>query len=590
MSNAQAHPPSAHPRNWPLFRSLRGLSPAGLGFDLIAGLTLAAIAIPEQMATARLGGFPPGVGLIAFVVAAVGFAVFGANRQLSTGADSTITPIFAGALALLAATGSPNYAELAAALAMLVGVILVLAGLLRLGWIADLLSAPVITGFLAGVSVHILLSQAPTVMGVAGGSGGALSKISALVAQAHAANPTAIAIGLGVFAVIFATEKLNPKIPGALIALVLATLATIAFDLDHHGLPVLGQVSGALPAPQLPHLHPESLRALVGLAGLIALVVMMQTAATSRAYCPEGQDPDINGDYTGVGAAAILAGLFGAFPVNASPPRTAVVSASGGRSQASSLFAGLVVLLLALFGGALLARAPTAALAGVLLFVAQRIFRLDSFRALLGRARIEFALAVGTALLIVLLPIQTGVSLGVFLSLAHGVFAATQTRPIPFERAAGTTVWWPAPPGATAHNATAQNANAQNATAQNATAQDAPGVIVMGFQAPLSFLNAYEFRRGVMRALDSRPPGTRLLVLEASSLVEIDYTASTVLADVITEARKLGVDFAVARLESVRAQEAFDRLGLTAQLGPDHLFHTVAEAVDALAPSRPTLH
>ncbi len=566
MPNAQVHPT----HDWPVFRSLRGLSAAGLGFDLIAGLTLAAIAIPEQMATARLGGFPPGVGLITFVVAAVGFAAFGANRQLSAGADSTITPIFAGGLALLAATGSPPYAELAAALAMLVGLMLVLAGLFRLGWIADLLSAPVITGFLAGVSVHILLSQAPTVLGVAGGSGGAISKIAALVAQAGAANPIAIAIGLGVFAVIFVTEKLNPRVPGALIGLALATLATVAFNLDHHGLAVLGQVAGALPAPQLPHLHPESLRALVGLAGLIALVVMMQTAATSRAYCPQGQDPDINRDFTGVGAASLLAGLFGAFPVNASPPRTAIVAASGGRSQVSSLAAAVVVLLLALFGGQLLARAPTAALAGVLLFVAQRIFRLDSFATLLRHARIEFALAVGTALLIVLLPIQTGVSIGVFLSLAHGVFAATQTRPIPFEQAPGTTVWWPA--------------------SKAISGDHEPGVMVMGFQAPLSFLNAYEFRRGVMRALESRPPGTKLFVLEAGSLVDIDYTASTVLADVIAEARKLGVDFAVARLESVRAQLAFDRLGLTAQLGPDHIFHTVAEAVAALGAPAPTLH
>lgn len=580
MSNVQAHPTHDHPaRDWPLFRSLRGLSPAGLGFDLIAGLTLAAIAIPEQMATARLGGFPPGVGLIVFVVAAVGFAAFGANRQLSTGADFTITPIFAGGLALLAATGSPHYAELAMALALLVGSMLVLAGLFRLGWIADLLSAPVITGFLAGVSVHIVLSQAPTVLGVTGGGSSALGKIAALVSQAGAANPVAMAIGFGVFAIIFATEKLNPRVPGALIALALATIATIALNLDHHGLPVLGQVAGALPAPQLPHLHPESLRALVGLAGLISLVVMMQTAATSRAYCPEGQDPDINRDYAGVGVACLLAGLFGGFPVNASPPRTAIVSASGGRSQVASLAAAGVVLLLALFGGQLLARAPTAALAGVLLFVAQRIFRLDSFRTLLRHARIEFALAVGTALLIVLLPIQTGVSLGVFMSLAHGVFTATQTRPIPFEQAPGTTVWWPASPASA--GAVAGKPDPQPSEV---------GVMVMGFQAPLSFLNAYEFRRGVMRALQSRPPGTRLFVLEASSLVEIDYTASTVLAEVITEARKLGVDFAVARLESARAQLAFERLGLSAQLGPDHIFHTVAEAVAALGAPKPTLH
>ena len=558
MSNAQP----AHARDWPVFRSLQGLTLPGLSRDLVAGLTLAAIAIPEQMATARLGGFAPGIGLIAFVVAAVGFALLGANRQLSAGSDSTITPIFASALALLATTGSPQYGELAAALALAVGLILLFAGLFRLGWIADLLSAPVITGFLAAISVHILLSQAPTALGVPGGGANVFQKLATLWTQAGAANPVAIAIGLGVFAMIFVTEKLNPRVPGALIALVIATGLTVAFNLDRHGLAVLGAVNVGVPQPHLPHLRLETLRALIGLAGLIALVVMMQTAATSRSYCPPGEDPDINGDFAGVGAASLMAGLFGAFPVNASPPRTAIVAASGGRSQAASLLAAAAVLLLAVFGGALLARAPTAALAGVLLYVAQRIFRLDSFAKLLRDARGEFALALATALLIVLLPIETGVTIAVFLSLAHGVFTTTQTQPILFERAPGTTVWWPAvTPG---------------------TGETEPKAVVVGFQAPLSFLNAYEFKRGVAKILDQRSKTATLLVLEASSIVDIDFTASTVLSALIDQSRKTGVDIAVARLESVRAQAAFDRFGLTEQLGRDHLFQTVAEAVHTL--------
>ena len=152
-----------------LFRTLRGLSPADFNRDLAAGLTLAAIAIPEQMATARLGGFPPQIGFFAFIAGTLAFAAFGSSRLMSVGADSTITPIFAGSLALLAASGSPEYAGLAAALALMVGAILIAGGILRLGWIADLLSRPVITGFLAGISVHIVLSQAPTVLGVPSG-------------------------------------------------------------------------------------------------------------------------------------------------------------------------------------------------------------------------------------------------------------------------------------------------------------------------------------------------------------------------------------------------------------------------------------
>src|ERR1700676_4629299 len=176
------------PAPWPLFKTLRGLTAADLNSDLAAGLTLAAIAIPEQMATARLGGFPPQIGFFAFMAGTLAFAAFGSSRQLSVGADSTITPIFAGSLALLAASGSPNYAGLAGALALLVGVILIAGGTIRMGWIADLLSKPVITGFLAGISIHIILSQAPTVLGIPNISGNVCQRVAGLAAHIGAIN------------------------------------------------------------------------------------------------------------------------------------------------------------------------------------------------------------------------------------------------------------------------------------------------------------------------------------------------------------------------------------------------------------------
>jgi MFS superfamily sulfate permease-like transporter len=172
-----------------------------------------------------------------------------------------------------------------------------------------------------------------------------------------------------------------------------------------------------------------------------------------------------------------------------------------------------------------------------------------------------------TTALIVALPIQTGVAIGVFLSLAHGVFTITRARPIAFERVAGTTVWWPASPAR--------------------PGETEPGVMVMGFQAPLSFLNAYEFRRGVLRAFTGGEGATRLFVLEASSIVEIDFTAADILREVITKARGAGMDFAVARLESVRAQAAFDRFGVTELLGEDHIAHSVEAAIRALAAADP---
>jgi SulP family sulfate permease len=562
--------PSPDGRGWPIFRSLQGLTLGGLGQDLPAGLTLAAIAVPEQMATSRLGGFPPEVGLIAFVAAALGFAAFGANRQLSAGADSTITPIFAGSLAAVATVGSPHYAALASALALMVGVILVVAGRLKLGWIADLLSRPVLTGFLAGIALHIVLSQAPSILGLPENSGSVFQRVSALTAGFRAINPTSIAIGLGVFAVTFGAEKLNARIPGALIAMVGATLATVVFELERHGVQVLGHVSAGIPAPGFPYLGLQSVRPLVGLAFVVSLVVMVQTGATTRSFSGEDGDPDVNRDYVGVGVGSILGGVFGAFPVNASPPRTAAVADSGGSSQCSGLLAAAVILVLVVFGTQWLAHVPTAALAGVLLFVAQRIFHVRSFLDIRRRAPAEFWLALGVTALIIALPIQTGVAIGMFLSLAHGIFTISRAQPIPFERVSGTTVWWPA-------------------SRESGEATEV-GVIVMGFQAPLSFLNAYEFRRGMFQAIMRSEGVAHLFVLEASSIVEIDFTASAILSEVIEKARRGGMDFAIARLESVRAQAAFERFGITSLLGQDHVFRSVDEAIRALGSGRhPTL-
>ncbi|QUD90450.1 SulP family inorganic anion transporter [Phenylobacterium montanum] len=554
--------PKARPA-WPVFQALQGVTMAELGGDLIAGATLAAIAIPEQIATAQLGGLPPQLGFFAFIVAGLGFAAFGSSRRLSAGADSTITPIFAGSLAGMASVGSAHYLALAAALALLVGLILVLAGAFKMDWIADLLSRPVITGFLAGISIHIVISQAPAILGLSEGSGDVYHRLARLWAEAGGVNPAAVAIGLGVFATILLGERVSARIPSALAALVAATLACGALGADRLGVRLLGAVPAGVPAPALPAIVFDDLPRLFGLAVLIALVVMMQTAVTSRSFAGEDGDPDIGRDYVGLGVANALSGLAGAFPVNASPPRTAAVAESGGRSQVAGLTAVLAVLLLAAFGTKVLAAIPVAALGGVLLFVAQRIFHVGELRELWGRTRAEFGLALLTMALIAALPIQTGVAIGVFLSLAHGVFTVTRAQPIPFERMPGSTVWWPASPHATGETET--------------------GVLVTGFQAPLSFLNAHDFRRGLLSAIEEGRGRLRLVVLEASSVVEIDFTASAALIEVIGKARAAGMDFAVARLESVRARAAFDRLGIAEALGADHIFPSVEQAIRTLA-------
>src|SRR6202051_3842997 len=222
-------------KEWPLFRSLNAYRLSFLTHDLFAGLTLAAIAIPEQMATARLGGFSPQIGFFAFLAGSLAFAVFGSNRFLSCGADSTITPIFAGGLAALAASGTPEYQVLAAALALMVGLLLLAAGIFRLGWIADLLSIPVTTGFLAGISVHILISQLPGILGQPSPDGPMLQRLAILAAHLNQTNPFTLLLGLGVLAVVALSERIDARIPGALIGLLLAGGGTALFGLAGRG-------------------------------------------------------------------------------------------------------------------------------------------------------------------------------------------------------------------------------------------------------------------------------------------------------------------------------------------------------------------
>ena len=548
---------------WPVFRSLNAYRIQFFSHDLFAGLTLAAIAIPEQMATARLGGFSPQIGFFAFLAGSLAFAAFGSNRFLSCGADSTITPIFAGGLAVLVASGAPEYQALAAALALMVGLLLVAAGIFRLGWIADLLSIPVTTGFLAGVSVHIVISQLPGILGLPSPDGPMLQRLTILAGHLNQTNPFTLVIGLGVLVIIAGSERIDARIPGALIGLALAATGVALLGLDSHGVSVLGAVTVALPSVAIPEISLSRFASLVSLSLIIAVVVMVQTAATTRSFPSTPDEPaDVDRDFVGVGVCSLLSGLIGAFPVNASPPRTAVVCETGGRSQLASLVAGTIVIALLAFGAALLSRIPNAALGGVLLFVALRIIRLSQIVAIYRQSLGEFFLIIATAAAIIVLPIEQGVGIGIALSLLHGIWSTTRARVQVFERVPGTSIWWPSSP--------------------HLPGEQVPGVIVAGFQAPLSFLNAYHFRRDILDALQSLPQKARLIVLEATGIVEIDFTAAQVLRDLIGRCHADGVDFAIARLESIRAQEAMARFGIEELLGKDRLFHSVEQAIAAL--------
>jgi len=545
-------------------RSGGGYTVRDLPFDLIAGIALAAIAIPSQMATAHLAGFPPVQGFVAFAAGAAGFTLFGANRYLVICADSTIAPIFASGLAHLAATGTHAYFALAASFALMVGGTLFCAGLFKLGWLADLVSAPVTAGFLAGIAVHIIISQLPFLLGIAVPHGHLLQNASEIVSHLGETKVLTLALGLVVFGTTVCAALVNPRIPGALIGVAAATAAVFWFELEKQGVAVLGSVSGGLPGFHIPSISYREAAESVPLAFVVAAMVMVQSAATTRAFPgTQGTSASINRDFTGIGAANLISGVFGTFAVNASPPLTETVSESGGRSKFAVLAAAALILALALYGTVLVAHIPQSALAGTLMFVAIRLVRLREILSVLRHASGEFLLIIATFAAILLLPVGTGVAIGIALSLLHGMWSMTRPRLVAFERVPGTSIWWP--PG------------------RGRKGETIEGILVIAFQAPLSFLNAYAFREGVRRAISELPAPPQLVVLEASNIIEIDFTAAQILLALIKDCARQNIAVAVARLESLRAQDGFERFGIAEMLPRTHLFHSVDEAIKALS-------
>jgi high affinity sulfate transporter 1 len=549
-----------------VFSSLQGYRRAWITADLLAAVTLLVIAVPEQLATSRLAGMPPITGFYAFAAGSFLFALLGSNPQMSVGADSTIAPLFAVGIARLAPAGSVHYVDLVGILAVMVGVLVTMIGLLRLGWIAELLSAPIITGFLAGVAVIIVVHQLPDLFGLPGASGSTVHRITLVVTHLGDANGWALGIGAAVFAIVVAAERIDRRLPGALVGLIGSTVAVGALGLHAHGVTILGTLAHGAPRLGLFDVSWSAIGSVAPLAGVVALVVVSQSAATTRAFADEGHyEVDVGRDFVGVGAGNIVAGLVGSFPVNASPARTAAVASASGRTQLTGLGAAAAVLVLVPAAG-LLKDVPLATLAAVLIFVATRIFHVRDLVAIARFDRFELGLAVVTLLTVALVGVEQGIGVAVGLAILDRTRLSARPQLHVLGRIPDTTSWAP--------------------LSINADAAQVPSVLAVLFATPLWYANAVHFRAQLTESL-ARALGTpRLVVLDALGMSDIDYTGSRALGAVMDELDSDHTAFAVARAGE-HAREGLRRSGLLARIGEDHFFPSVDEAVRALGPKSP---
>lgn len=549
-----------------LLSSLWGYRRSWLPGDLLAAVSLLVIAVPEQLATARLAGMPPVDGFYAFAAGTVLFAVFGSSRQLSVGADSTIAPLFAVAVGAIAVTGSARYTALVAVLAVLVGVAVMAVGLLRLGWIAEFLSAPIISGFMAGVAVIIVVHQLPDLLGVPSSAGSTTHRIIEVTSHLSHLSLTTLAVGLAVLAVIGGGARIDRRFPAALVAVLASTILVAVVHLDIHGVATLGSVAHQGPHLGLTELSWSTLRSLAPIAAVVALVVISQTAATTRAFADRGGYPvDLNRDFLGVGAGSVAAGIIGAFPVDASPPRTAAAATAGGRSQAAGLAAVAVIIgLIPALGS--LRDLPQATLAAVLIIVGARIFPVRDLRNIFRFDRVEFALALITLLAVALIGVQEGIGVAVGLAILDRTRLTSKPQLHVLGRIPATTSWAPL-------------SGAENA-------QQVPGVLVVLFATPLWYANAAHFRAEITAARSRAVGALSLIVLDAVGMSDIDYTGAGALSEVLDGLDHDHIHFALARA-GTHTRASLQRSGLLDRIGAQDLYLTVDEAVTAL-PGHPT--
>jgi sulfate permease, SulP family len=521
-----AHDQTA-PRRFPILQGLLPISSAGIPAEIIAGITLAAIAIPEVMGYTKIAGTPVITGLYTILIPAALFALFGSSRHLVVGADSATAAIVSSALVGLAATGSDQYVALAGMLALMAGVFLILARLMRLGFLADFLSRTVLTGFLTGVGIQVALGQITGMLGLKGGGHGTLGKLWNDLEQRGQVNHYDLTIAVIVLVVIIGFKKISKKIPGGLIAAIGALAVTWRFGLGKF-LHVVGAVPSGLPHLGLPEsdLNWSTMLTLLPSAFAIFVVILAQSAATSSAYATRYDESfSENTDLVGLAMANIGAALSGTFVVNGSPTKTQIVDSAGGRSQLSLLVTVGVVLLVLLFLTGPLAFMPEAALSAIVFLIGVALVDIAGMREIYQLRRSEFWVASITALTVVFVGVEQGILLAIALSLIdhtrHGY------RPKNAVLVVDKSGNWQPRPVTTA-------------------AQAAPGLVIYRFTHSLYFANSRQFSEEVLTLASNAVPSVRWLCLDASAVDDVDFSAMETLRSVHARLKAKGIRLAVA--------------------------------------------
>lgn len=548
---------------------LRYYQRAWLARDAVAGVVLTSLLVPAGMGYAEASGLPAITGLYATVGALLAYAVFGPSRIMVLGPDSALAALVAAAVIERGAADDPARAiSLAAVLAVATGLLSIVAGLVRAGFLTDLLSKPVRVGYMNGIALTVLVTQLPKLFGfsvkAADVPAGVVGFVRAVVDGKT--NPLALGVGLAALVLILGARAISAKIPGVLVAVVGATIFVAALGLAGR-LSVVGPVPRGVPVPRIPDIRAGDVWELFVAALGIALVSFADTSVLSRTMAGRGRyHVDPNRELVGLGLANVAAGLFGGFPVSSSASRTPVAEAAGSRTQVTGVVGALAILVLLGLAPSLVSNLPTSALAAVVISAALRMFDFGSVRIFYRVRRSDFALAIVAFLAVAAFGVLTGIAVAVGMSILDFVRRA----------------WRP-------HDAVlgrAQGVKGYHDVARHPGAKQVPGLLLFRWDAPLFFANADTFRERVLAEVDGATSMITWVVVAAEPITDVDTTAAEMLEELDKELGARGAELAFAEMKDP-VKDRLERYGLQRKIGHEFFFPTVGVAVKAFLAKHP---
>ncbi|MFX1695388.1 SulP family inorganic anion transporter [Paraburkholderia sp. A1RI-2L] len=547
----------------PFLQGVLPVKPAQLPHDIIAGITLAALGIPEVMGYTKISGTPTVTGLYTILLPLIAFAVLGASRQLVVAADSATAAILAGELTTVAALGSPKYVGLTSTVALTVAVMLVIARVFRLGFLADFLSRSALIGFLTGVGVQVAAGEFAGLIGLPKEGHGPIMQAVSAFERIPAAHAATAALSFSVLAVIIGCKRFAPRAPGALIAVIGSILASGVFDFAGRGIAVTGNVPGGLPSLFLPRLAAADINEVLVTAASCFIVIIAQSAATARAYANRyNEKGDDNADLVGLAAANAAAAFTGTFVVNGSPTKTEMVDEAGGRTQIAHLTTAAIVLLVLLFLTRPLSLLPAAVLSAIVFMIGVKLIDAKGLAELYRMQKDELIVASLTAGVVVFVDVMHGILAAVVLSLIAHVRHSYRLH---------TRVLTRSPSGHWVPHRVEPNLFA------------VPGIVVYRFEADLFYANTGRFTEEVLMLVNGANPAPRWVVIDASVINNIDYTGGKALIQLAEELDRRGIGIAAVALPTGVRREIERYKALRARGAHREIFATVDAAIEALS-------